>query len=867
MPIVDRLWYTLGLDSRGYNKSAAKADAQTKKLSKSIGTGLTRAVKTAAAAYLGVHGLRMAINSTLKPMMKFEEEMAQVNTLIGRNEKTMKMLNEGILEIAKTSSKSLSDLTKSMYDLISAGVDTENVLYALNKAQMAATAGGTSIENATRGAMATINAFGLSISDLGRILDMEFNTIKYGVLNLGQFANAIGQVLKPAKILGATLEEVHAGFAMITKAGRTADESATILQRTFLQLAMPATIANFEKLGIAMHDKVTGEFVGFIEVLKQLEKKLEGVSDKQRSDIMGVLGLQSRAVQGITIMTEGLKEYQEITAEMAETGAMQEAYDIMFETLGVQWKNITAIAKASMVEWTQDNKQFVEDMINGLRLIAEALPEILNVSKTTFKGVWKMGNHVVKSLALEFRALAILITGVFGAAAMFFDRRLMEASLSALQDHIKEFNKLLEEDADILAGMPDAIFDIAGSFDKLIARVKELGKESKKVVLDFAVKAGEVEGAVAGVGRPAMGLGLPSRIIRPDIEIRDMTRRFWDYVKLAFDDGLDFLKGAFEGIRYHLNSLANDVIDIFQGIFSGNWLQVGYSLVGMMFDLFGSDDSAAIEATRNLEALERQFEQTISAIERTTISERERRLAILRSVVAAGEGVSSLEDLTYYWSLLKEAGYDITSWEGFWEALRLARAEVEALSASLLDFATIRGIDNFREAVDYLLGIEDVTLAEGQRLIDYWANMFDLTAEQQIELYDILGELIENAGGWTTDAWMRWMEIMDRLKEERDEVIRPRPDIGTDIASQTYRSITTITESQANILVAVLNTIRAEVQSILDVLTGIAQSISGGLGGAVYNVGGITFNITGSNGNEIADSVVTELRGLGMRAG
>lgn len=82
MGMIDRLYYLFDLDTKKYQSSAAKADSKTNKLAGSMGNKLTKAIGTAAVAYLGARGLNMAINTFIGSAMKQEEIFKKLESAV-----------------------------------------------------------------------------------------------------------------------------------------------------------------------------------------------------------------------------------------------------------------------------------------------------------------------------------------------------------------------------------------------------------------------------------------------------------------------------------------------------------------------------------------------------------------------------------------------------------------------------------------------------------------------------------------------------------------------------------------------------------------------------------------------------------------
>jgi len=134
--------------------------------------------------------------------------------------------------------------------------------------------------------------------------------------------------------------------------------------------------------------------------------------------------------------------------------------------------------------------------------------------------------------------------------------------------------------------------------------------------------------------------------------------------------------------------------------------------------------------------------------------------------------------------------------------------------------------------------------------------MFDLSEEQQVELIQTLQDLLGD--DITAEQWMQMQTAIERLQEEGIEVTQALT------PTQTLRSVTIITESQANLLLGVLNAINLEVRKIVSRIDMILEEMRSGIagGGSVFH---ITINSSSASGQAVARALMVEVRGKGTK--
>ena len=197
---------------------------------KSIGRGLT---KYLTAPILGV----AAISG--KFALDFDRNMRNVNSIAQLPPKQFERLKKSVLDLAGPTAQTPNTLAEGLYDLVSSGFSAEEAIGILHKSALAASAGLTTTEVATKAVAAALNAYELPARKAGQISDQLFETVNRGVLTFDQLATTIGDVLPFASQMNVGLDQVGAAISTMTKGGLSAAESTTRLKNTLVTLLKP----------------------------------------------------------------------------------------------------------------------------------------------------------------------------------------------------------------------------------------------------------------------------------------------------------------------------------------------------------------------------------------------------------------------------------------------------------------------------------------------------------------------------------------------------------------------------------------------------------------------------------------------------
>ncbi len=370
------------------NSAGQKSDA----LAQKINMGLTAALVAGAAA----------MGAMTKISAEFQKQMADVNTLLDGPAEQFGAMNDELLALAQTIPSSMASLTKGLYDLVSAGAPAADAVSALGLAAKAATAGVTGVNVAVNAGMSTINSYGLGMENLTTVYDLQFSTVKKGVLTYEQLASSIGTVLPAARTLNVSLEDMYGSIAFLTKAGQSADMAMTTLSRAFEALVEQKD--KLAKFGVTIFD-TSGKFRGMEAVVGDLAKALAGMTDEQKLATLATLDFDIEAGRAINTMINNYDGFKQTLDDVADSsGAMETAFKKQMDTFSSQASKFKNIIQTAFI------KQGTELLLPALQGVLTALnehPEAIEAVVTS-----------MSTLALTAGGLAAIIKGGMGIKAI-----------------------------------------------------------------------------------------------------------------------------------------------------------------------------------------------------------------------------------------------------------------------------------------------------------------------------------------------------------------------------------------------------------------------------------------------------------------
>lgn len=296
-----------------------------------------------AAAYAGV---------ITKDLVQLDAGMAKINTLYDQTAKSQKVMTKEIISTWKLIPQNFTQITQAMYDGISASLDPKNAASAARKFAMGAVAGGTENMSAVvKAVMGTKNSYGMDDDSLTDIMDVQFATIKAGIVEYEELAAALGTGLMPsAKASGIDYKEVYAGLAQLTKNNMPANVSATSMIQLFNKFTDTEGIKSFKKFGVDIQD-ASGHTRDLLDITKDLfnvfEKK--GMTSEARKGFLKEMLGSDEAARAILPLVQDVKDFEKTYDAIVNKskGAAKDAYidqlDNKMTQLKIIMKSITGV--------------------------------------------------------------------------------------------------------------------------------------------------------------------------------------------------------------------------------------------------------------------------------------------------------------------------------------------------------------------------------------------------------------------------------------------------------------------------------------------------------------------------------------------
>ncbi len=548
------------------------------------------------------------ITIPFKAGIGFEKEMARVKALSNATEEEFRKLQKSAKELGRTTVFSASEAAKGMQFLAMAGFKTNQIIKAMPGLLDLAAAGQIDLAETADITSNILSGFGIKADKTSHVADVLAKAMTTANVDVKMLGETMKYIAPAAASLGASLEEVTTLAAKLGDVGIQGSEAGTALRSMYLRMASPPSEAAkvIEQLGIKTKD-ANGNFVGMINIIKQLQEKTKGLSNTKIADIMKKLfGTEalSAATALLKLPIKTLKEYEEalknadgtakkiaktqtdtVSGSLKTLGSAIEGLSISFSALFLP---VIKTATKGITYFTQKINAFVEEHKTLSAIIGGAAAGfgVLAVSSFVlgYAGTF-LANSFHKGIAAFtlFKNATLLLTNAQKKAA--FQTKLLSFWSGALEKKIKSTTFFKKAWA-------AATLFLSKSLNILGSSLKFAG--SSITWLARALLTNPIGIAVASIAAAAF-----------------LIYKNYSYIS-------SFFKGVFKGIKEEFNSFFKPFKSIFSELKSAAApLLNTLSPLGKVFNFIGKAIGFVIDKIASFFAPAKATKEELSSIEKT----------------------------------------------------------------------------------------------------------------------------------------------------------------------------------------------------------------------------------------------------------
>lgn len=294
---------------------------------------------------------------------KFEEAIAKVGTIADSTAVPIDEMKKQITALSNETGIAAADIADNVYNAISAGQNTADAVNFVSNATKLARAGFTESSAALDILTTTMNAYGMSAAEVGKVSDLLIATQNYGKTTVAELAATMGKVIPTAKANNVEFKQLSAAYSILTRNGIATREATTYLNSALNELGKGGSKTDTvlrEQTGKSFKElSADGKSLG--DVL-QILQNYASETGKNFTDLWGSSEAGKAA---LVLLGEGATTFNSELEKMnATTGLTDEAFSKM-ETTGLTVQKAVNNLKNVMIDLGGTLLESVQPIIQG----------------------------------------------------------------------------------------------------------------------------------------------------------------------------------------------------------------------------------------------------------------------------------------------------------------------------------------------------------------------------------------------------------------------------------------------------------------------------------------------------------------------
>lgn len=462
--------------------------------------------KTQLAGTIGtIAALGTAIYAgPVQKSMEFQTAMAKVGTIADANVVPLSQMQKEIINLSNALGVNASTVAEDVYNAISAGQKTSDAVAFVEKATMLAKGGFAETGQALDVLTTILNAYGMESSKTEEISNMLITTQNRGKVTVAELSSVMGKVIPTANANNVALEQLCAGYSIMTARGIAAAETTTYMNSMLNELGKSGTSA--DKALRQAAGKGFSELMAEGKSLADVLDILQGEADKSGKTLADMFGSAEAGKAALTLMANGAEGFNdEVSAMVDSAGAAQSAYEKMMDTTEEKIKkaktalsNLGIVLGDTFLPYVTTAAEKLSDLVTKFSAWAQENPELLSTIVKVAAALLglKAGGQAGKLAFLEIKGGILGIQGAFAKLEAFSGSGGIKSLFSGLGGIKGKLLPLIG----IIGGVALAIKLISGNLEGVRGWIQQTFGDGALAVFD------KVWGAIQNVGAAIKGI-------------------------------------------------------------------------------------------------------------------------------------------------------------------------------------------------------------------------------------------------------------------------------------------------------------------------------------------------------------------------
>lgn len=313
---------------RGSQENLNRINSEQAKIKENIAATKTQLLGTIGA----IGAVTAAIYAgPVQAAQEYETAIAKVSTIADANAVPIEEMSSEIMKLSNTTGIAASQIADDVYNAISAGQQTGDAVNFVSYSTKLAKAGFAESAQTLDVLTTILNAYGMEAEEVSKVSDMLVQTQNKGKVSVGALSSVMGKIIPTANANNVALEQLCAGYAIMTNKGIAAAETTTYMNSMLNELSKSGTTA--EKTLRATTGKSFKELMTEGKSLGEVIQILQQEAEKSGKSLNDMFGSAEAGKAAVSLLSGGVEGFNEQVAGMVDSvGATEEAFAKMDQT-------------------------------------------------------------------------------------------------------------------------------------------------------------------------------------------------------------------------------------------------------------------------------------------------------------------------------------------------------------------------------------------------------------------------------------------------------------------------------------------------------------------------------------------------------
>lgn len=471
------------------------------------------AISQTKAQLAGTIGTITAVGAAIyagpvQQSIKFQSSMAKVGTIADATAVPLNALKKDIVSLSNEIGVNANDIAEDVYNAISAGQKTEDAVGFVGQAVKLAKGGFAETGQALDVMTTILNAYGKESSEAGAVADMLIQTQNKGKVTVAELSSVMGKIIPTANANNVALEQLCAGYAIMTSRGIAAAETTTYMNSMLNELGKTGTTADKTLRAAAggSFKDLMAQGMSVAEVLDILQAEAE----KSGKSLADMFGSAEAGKAALTLMADGVDGFNSQVAGMLDsTGAAESAFKKMAEATEEKiakaknaLNNLAIVLGDTFLPYVTTGAQKVSEMVTRFSAWAQENPELLSTIVKIGAGIaaFAVAGKAAKLGFLEIKGGVLSVATVFAKLKAMGGIQGVLGKLGGVKGIFGGIGGKLLPIIGIITAIGVAIKLISGNLDEVRGFIQKTFGDTGLAVFD------KVWGVITNIGNAIKGV-------------------------------------------------------------------------------------------------------------------------------------------------------------------------------------------------------------------------------------------------------------------------------------------------------------------------------------------------------------------------